>query len=141
MLTYTWWKKLQQSANSEAASPVNLLNLMPEDARRELAAFVAEIGEKPFRVAQITRHLWESPVADFSEITVLPAALRESLATRFRMPRLELAMRQKSLDGTEKFLFQLEDGEFIETVSIPEGSRLTLCISSQAGCALRCAAA
>src|SRR5207237_7744045 len=99
----------------------------------------AEIGEKPFRLAQITRHLWESPVADFPEITVLPAALRESLATRFRMPRLELAMRQKSLDGTEKFLFQLDDGEFIETVAIPEGARLTLCISSQAGCALQCA--
>jgi 23S rRNA (adenine2503-C2)-methyltransferase len=48
-------------------------------------------------------------------------------------------MRQASSDGTEKFLFRLDDGEFIETVAIPEGSRLTLCISSQAGCALQCA--
>jgi 23S rRNA (adenine2503-C2)-methyltransferase len=54
------------------------------------------------------------------------------------MPRLTLAARQRSSDGTQKFLFRLPDGEAIETVAIPEGSRVTLCISSQAGCALRC---
>jgi 23S rRNA (adenine2503-C2)-methyltransferase len=122
-----------------AAMQMNLLNLTPDDAAAALGEFVAASGEKPFRVSQIVRHLWESPVRDFSEITALPAAFRESLAERFSIPRLELAMRQKSSDGTEKFLFRLHDGEFIETVAIPEGSRLTLCISSQAGCALQCA--
>lgn len=139
MLTYTWWKKLQRSANPEAVTPTNLLNIAPDEAVRALSAFVDRVAEKPFRVSQIVPHLWQSPVRDFSEITVLPAALREALAERFAIPRLELSMRQKSSDGTEKFLFRLHDGEFIETVAIPEGSRLTLCISSQAGCALRCA--
>src|SRR5690242_19569236 len=72
-------------------------------------------------------------------VTDLPLAFRGLLAEHFTMPRLALATRQTSTDGTEKFLFRLQDGEFIETVSIPEGSRVTLCISSQAGCALQCA--
>ena len=72
-------------------------------------------------------------------MTDLPTAFRSLLDEHFTVPRLSLAMRQTSTDGTEKFLFRLDDGEFIETVSIPEGSRLTLCISSQAGCALQCA--
>ena len=55
------------------------------------------------------------------------------------MPRLEVASRERSADGTEKFLFRLHDGQHIETVAIPEGDRLTFCLSSQAGCALRCA--
>ncbi len=71
-------------------------------------------------------------------MTELPGALREQLSAHFLLPRLELATRQQSADGTEKFLFRLPDGEAIETVAIPEGSRLTLCVSSQAGCALRC---
>src|SRR5438270_9374414 len=72
-------------------------------------------------------------------MTDVPVAFRNLLDEHFSIPRLTLAMRQTSQDGTEKFLFRLEDGEFIETVAIPEGSRLTLCISSQAGCALQCA--
>lgn len=138
-LAYTWWKKLQQSAITEPSATTNLLNLTPERAEEALRAFVNETGEKSFRVGQIARHLWQSPVAAFSAISTIPLALRESLAARFSMPRLELALRQKSVDGTEKFLFRLGDGEFIETVAIPEGSRMTLCISSQAGCALQCA--
>src|SRR5689334_24203509 len=72
-------------------------------------------------------------------MTELPKALRDSLADAFLLPRLEIAARQKSKDGTEKFLFRLSDGEAIESVAIPEGDRVTLCISSQAGCALQCA--
>lgn len=68
----------------------------------------------------------------------LPKSFRELLAAKFEIPRLALAARQLSTDGTEKFLFRLFDGEHIETVAIPEGSRLTLCISSQGGCALQC---
>ena len=72
-------------------------------------------------------------------MTELPKAFRAALAEEFAIPRLEIASRQKSTDGTEKFLFRLHDGQHIETVAIPEGDRLTFCISSQAGCALRCA--
>jgi 23S rRNA (adenine2503-C2)-methyltransferase len=72
-------------------------------------------------------------------MTALPKRLREQLAERFEIPRLTVAARQSSRDGTEKFLFRLHDDEAIETVAIPEGKRMTLCISSQAGCALQCA--
>ena len=117
----------------------NLLNMVPSDAEEVLRVFAVEHGEKQFRGTQVARHLWQSPVESFAAMTDLPVAFRALLDEHFSMPRLALAMRQTSSDGTEKFLFRLEDGEFIETVAIPEGSRLTLCISSQAGCALQCA--
>lgn len=123
----------------DTPAKTNLLNLTPDRAEEALRAFMNERGEQPFRVSQIVRHLWQAPLADFSQMTTLPAGLREGLAEKFSMPRLELSLRQKSADGTEKFLFHLADGEFIETVAIPERGRMTLCISSQAGCALRCA--
>jgi 23S rRNA (adenine2503-C2)-methyltransferase len=69
----------------------------------------------------------------------LPATLRQEMDRHFTIPRLELVARQRSNDGTQKFLFRLHDGQTIETVAIPEKHRTTLCISSQAGCALRCA--
>jgi 23S rRNA (adenine2503-C2)-methyltransferase len=78
-------------------------------------------------------------VERFADITELPKVLREALATSFRLPGLALETRQLSTDGTEKFLFRLDDGQLIETVAIPDEGRLTLCISSQAGCALQCA--
>ena len=117
----------------------NLLNMVPSAAEELLRTFAIEHGEKPFRGAQVVRHLWQNPAESFTAMTDLPVAFRNLLAEHFTIPRLSLAMRQTSIDGTEKFLFRLDDGEFIETVSIPEGSRLTLCISSQAGCALQCA--
>jgi 23S rRNA (adenine2503-C2)-methyltransferase len=117
----------------------NLLNLTPDQAEARLAAFMAELGAPNYRARQIARRLWTVPAASFEAMTELPAALRGALAERFELPRLELAYRQQSSDGTQKFLFRLRDGEAIETVAIPEGNRVTLCISSQAGCALRCA--
>ena len=118
---------------------VNLLDFTPAEAEARLVEFLARIGEPPYRARQIVRHLWVVPVADFEAMTDLPRRLRELLAEQFEMPRLAVAARQKSTDGTEKFLFRLRDNEAIETVAIPEGNRLTLCISSQAGCALQCA--
>src|SRR5215210_2516650 len=117
----------------------NLLNMLPSDAEQLLRDFAVQHGEKPFRGSQVLRHLWQSPAESFASMSDLPVAFRNLLDEHFTLPRLSLAMRQTSTDGTEKFLFRLDDGEFIETVSIPEGSRLTLCISSQAGCALQCA--
>ena len=117
----------------------NLLNMLPSDAEQLLRDFAVQHGEKPFRGSQVLRHLWQNPAESFATMTDLPIGFRNLLEQHFAIPRLELAMRQTSADGTEKFLFRLDDGEFIETVSIPEGSRLTLCISSQAGCALQCA--
>ncbi len=113
--------------------------MTPDAAQAALAAFLERAGEPKYRAAQIARRLWTNPAASFGDMTELPKALRESLAEAFDLPRLEVAARQKSVDGTEKFLFRLHDGEAIESVAIPEGDRTTLCISSQAGCALQCA--
>jgi 23S rRNA (adenine2503-C2)-methyltransferase len=117
---------------------INLLNLIPRDANAILRAFAVEHGERPFRATQITQHLWAAPKPDFQDMRELPATFRSVLEESFSIPRLAVAARQLSTDGTEKFLFRLADGDHIETVAIPEGSRLTLCISSQAGCALQC---
>jgi 23S rRNA (adenine2503-C2)-methyltransferase len=117
----------------------NLLNMLPSAAEELLRSFASAHGEKPFRGSQVVRHLWQNPAESFAVMTDLPVAFRNLLDEHFTIPRLGLAMRQTSSDGTEKFLFRLDDGEFIETVAIPEGSRMTLCISSQAGCALQCA--
>ncbi len=121
------------------APPENLLNLTPAEAAARLRSFFVEHGEPAYRVKQVTRRLWANPAADFAAMTELPKALRELLAQHFTMPRLKELVRQRSADGTEKFLFSLSDGQAIETVAIPEGDRMTLCISSQAGCALQCA--
>ena len=117
----------------------NLLNLTPSDAEARLEAAMTELAQPSYRVGQVVRRLWANPAPSFEAMTELPAALRSALDERFTLPRLELAARQESSDGTQKFLFRLHDGEAIETVSIPDGGRVTLCISSQAGCALRCA--
>ena len=113
--------------------------MLPSEAERTVTEFAVAHGERPFRGPQVLRHLWQNPAPGFSDMTDLPVGFRALLAENFELPRLQLAMRQASTDGTEKFLFRLHDGEFIETVAIPEGGRLTLCISSQAGCALQCA--
>ncbi len=116
----------------------NLLDILQAEAELVLREFAARHGEHAYRADQVVRHLWTAPRESFEAITQLPKAFRTLLEERFEIPRLGLAARQLSTDGTEKFLFRLSDGEHIETVAIPEGSRLTLCISSQAGCALQC---
>jgi 23S rRNA (adenine2503-C2)-methyltransferase len=117
----------------------NLLNLTPEAAQERLQAFAIEHGEPGYRAAQVARHLWQMPLPSFTDMSSVPKRFRLLLADHFDLPRLELIAHQISEDGTQKFLFRLHDGEFIETVAIPEDNRMTLCISSQAGCALRCA--
>jgi 23S rRNA (adenine2503-C2)-methyltransferase len=130
---------MTSSARPPATPKTNLLDLTPAQARDALERFFAANGEPSYRAAQVVRRLWQNPVATFDEMTELPKALRQTLAEVFELPRLTLAARQKSTDGTEKFLFRLADGEAIETVAIPEGDRMTICVSSQAGCALQCA--
>jgi len=117
----------------------NLLNLDPAAAADVLRDFAVARGEPAYRGAQVARRLWHAPAASFEHMTELPKAFRTALDETFSMPRLAIASRQKSADGTEKFLFRMHDGQHIETVAIPDGDRLTFCVSSQAGCALRCA--
>jgi 23S rRNA (adenine2503-C2)-methyltransferase len=89
-------------------------------------------------VDQAVRRLWVAPVASWSSATELPRDLRSSLDQTFPLARLTAEVVEQSSDGTRKFLWRLRDTEAIESVLIPSGSRRTLCISSQAGCALRC---
>ena len=126
-------------AGTAEPAKVNPLNLAPVEAERVLTDFALAEGEPAYRGAQVARRLWKNPAPSFAAMTELPAAFRERLAERFELPRLRLLSRQRSIDGTQKFLFGLPDGQGIETVAIPETGRLTLCISSQAGCALQCA--
>ena len=118
---------------------VNLLDLTVSEAEEVLRRFCTERGLPDYRARQVVRRLWHNPAPDFEAMTELPKALRAQLAETFVLPRLSIAARQRSSDGTEKFLFMLRDGQAIESVAIPENDRLTLCISSQAGCALQCA--
>jgi len=117
---------------------VNLLDMVPAEAERALREFAARNDLPRYRVDQVLPRLWSSPVETFEAISQIPKLTREQLDNVFEMPRLAVSARQLSTDGTEKFLFRLSDGEHIETVAIPEDNRLTLCISSQAGCALQC---
>src|SRR5438128_1501998 len=117
---------------------VDLLSLVPDAARTALAQWLAERGEPAYRARQVLPRLWERPVGSWDEATELPAALRRALTETLPLRRLALSARQVSQDGTEKYLWDLGDGEAVESVLIPEGKRRTLCISSQVGCALGC---
>jgi 23S rRNA (adenine2503-C2)-methyltransferase len=114
------------------------LNLTPDQARLALTTWLAERGEPAYRAKQILPRLWRRPVGSWDEATELPAGLRRDLRAAFPLRRLKLAARQVSKDATEKYLWDLGDGEAVESVLIPEGKRRTLCISSQVGCALGC---
>jgi len=116
----------------------DLLSLTPDAARAALEQWLEERGEPAYRLRQVVPRLWQRPVPGWADATDLPAPLRAALAEAFPLRRLPLQTQQVSKDGTEKFLWSLEDGEAIESVLIPEGKRRTLCISSQAGCALGC---
>ncbi|HEV8581677.1 MAG TPA: 23S rRNA (adenine(2503)-C(2))-methyltransferase RlmN [Thermoanaerobaculia bacterium] len=122
------------AAEPRAAGRIDVLGL----SREHLAAALAPVVDRPFRAGQIYRAIYERAARDFSEMTDLPKELRERLAERFRVGLPEIASRHLSADGTCKYLFRLADGATIEAVDIPDRGRRTLCISSQAGCALAC---
>jgi 23S rRNA (adenine2503-C2)-methyltransferase len=124
------------SQRAEAAS--SILDLTPAGARARLVAWTTAAGLPAYRAEQLFRRLWIAPIASWADATELPRALRERLDAELPLLRLEPVTIQESQDGTVKFLWRLHDGEMIESVLIPSGSRRTLCISSQAGCALGC---
>ncbi|HEV8454200.1 MAG TPA: 23S rRNA (adenine(2503)-C(2))-methyltransferase RlmN [Gemmatimonadales bacterium] len=115
-----------------------LLDQIPSAARDTLQRWVAARGHPAYRAGQILRRLWQAPLESWSGASDLPLALRAELEAAFPLPRLTADTIQQSTDGTRKYLWQLEDNEAIESVLIPSGNRRTLCISSQAGCALGC---
>ncbi|MGH7543269.1 MAG: 23S rRNA (adenine(2503)-C(2))-methyltransferase RlmN, partial [Gemmatimonadota bacterium] len=115
-----------------------LLDGRVHDVRARIAGWLASAGERGYRTQQIVHAVYAHRVASWAEITTLPAALREGLDRAFRFPSLTLDEERTSSDGTVKVLWRLLDGEAVESVLIPTRSRDTLCLSSQAGCALAC---
>ncbi|WP_291009127.1 23S rRNA (adenine(2503)-C(2))-methyltransferase RlmN [Hydrogenophaga sp.] len=103
-----------------------------------LAAFCEQLGEKRFRAVQLFRWVHQRGARDFSAMTDLARSLREKLPAHAHITGLPVLSRQDSADGTIKWLFDVGDGNAVETVFIPEDDRGTLCISSQAGCAVGC---
>ena len=104
-----------------------------------LAKLVADRGEPAFRARQLYGWLYERRVRDLSAMSDLPQALRASLAADYELRWPEVQERALSFDGTLKYLFRLDDGATVEAVYIPEDDRRTICISTQAGCPLKCA--
>ena len=107
-------------------------------SKQELESFIKESGLPAFRTKQLLHWIYEKHARSISDISELSKDLREKLAEKAYISNLELLDKRISGDGTEKFLFGLEDGESIESVLISDEDRLTLCISSQVGCAMGC---
>ncbi len=107
-------------------------------SREELAQWLEEHGIRPFRAKQIFKWIYIRQANSFKEMTDVGREMQSLLINNFNIPRLDLETKEKSTDGTEKFLFQLSDGNHIESVLIPVKDHFTLCISSQVGCAQNC---
>ncbi|HON06164.1 MAG TPA: 23S rRNA (adenine(2503)-C(2))-methyltransferase RlmN [bacterium] len=105
----------------------------------ELKALVVSSGEPEFRATQIFKWLYEKGIEDFSRMSDIPEELRNLLVSDYSAGLPEAVEILKSKDGTRKFLFKLNDENFIESVLIPEKERNTVCISTQVGCKFRCA--
>lgn len=105
---------------------------------KELAEELKDLGEPSYRAGQVFDWLYKRGVASFEAFTNLPKSLRLRLEERFSLESLELAERLVSADKTEKFLFRVADGNFVETVLIPTDKRTTLCLSTQVGCKFGC---
>jgi 23S rRNA (adenine2503-C2)-methyltransferase len=116
----------------------DLAGLLPEDAQAVLQEHFARRGQAKYRAGQVLKWMYERLAGEFDEMTDLPAAERAALKESFDLTSPAVAKLSRSVDGTAKHLWRLKDGELIESVLIPTPSRLTLCISSQAGCAMAC---
>lgn len=104
----------------------------------ELVQWCGNLGEKPFRAKQLAKWIHQAGVADFSAMTDLAKSFRENLSGRACIKTPAIISDHLSKDGTRKWLFDVGNGDAVETVFIPEERRGTLCISSQAGCAVNC---
>ncbi len=116
-----------------------VVNLLGKSAE-ELRAFLQELGEPAYRGAQIYHALYAERRFDFASMTNLPAALRERLAREAAIALPRIVRRHRSTDGTVRYVLALGEGKAanIETVFMPEENRQTICLSTQAGCAVDC---
>jgi 23S rRNA (adenine2503-C2)-methyltransferase len=109
-----------------------------EQEREALESALAELGYPRFHAGQIFRWIYRRGVTNAEDMTDLPRELRAALAARFQLTTPTLVQRERSIDGTEKFVLRLADGRTIESVFIPDTPAMTFCISTQVGCAMAC---
>jgi len=118
-------------------TPTTLTNLL-DFGPAQLVAYCDALGEKPFRAKQLQRWIHQFGASQFDQMTDLAKSLREKLATRAVVLSPAVISDHTSTDGTRKWLLDVGQGNAVETVFIPEENRGTLCISTQAGCAVNC---
>jgi 23S rRNA (adenine2503-C2)-methyltransferase len=116
----------------------DLIGLPPDQARHALHAHFRQRGVAPYRVGQTLARIFDTIALSVDHITELPIPERNALSVAFQFTAPDLARTQVAADRTAKHLWRLHDGELVESVLIPGRDRLTLCISSQAGCAMAC---
>ena len=109
-----------------------------EMSHKELQELLAEMGEPTFRCKQIESWVWEKGVTNFDDMTNLPKTLRAKLAEALTLGGVRQLARQESVDGSRKYLVAYEDGVAVECVGMPTKNRLTVCVSTQAGCGMGC---
>jgi 23S rRNA (adenine2503-C2)-methyltransferase len=112
-----------------------LIGMLPDD----MEAFVQSLGERPFRARQLTAWIYKKGVTDIGQMTDLSGPFRLTLSDNAAITLPSVKKVTTAADGTVKFLLGLSDGAAVESVIIPDEERTTLCVSSQAGCALGCA--
>lgn len=104
----------------------------------ELQAVVGSLGMQKYAAKQIAEWIYQKQVTDIDEMSNISKANREMLASSYIIGRQKAVETMRSSDGTVKYLFPTADGQFVETVYIPDGERATLCVSSQVGCKMGC---
>lgn len=119
---------------NDSSAKIDLRNL----SLQELKQFITSFGKERYRTTQILRWLYREGVHSIDEMTNLSKKFRQELKEISTLSSLHPVHVEEARDGTKKFLFQLSDGNYIESVLIPDKSRLTLCLSTQVGCALGC---
>lgn len=118
----------------ETKARTDIRTLSPD----ELGMILRDLKQPAFRTKQIVEWVFDKNVSSFDEMTNIPKALREQLAEQFSFNAPEEIVRQVSSDGARKYLLRFSDGVSVETVAMPSRSKLAVCISTQAGCAMGC---
>lgn len=131
------------SASSSPQSPsrderLELMGIPSGEWRTTIGPLLEELGQPAYRGKSLSSWVFQRHAEDFSEMSDLPRSLREVLAGRTILHPLALREAKTSEDGTRKFLWELERGPVLESVFIPDGKRRTFCISTQAGCPVKC---
>ena len=122
LITVRMWNRLTKK--------VNMLKL----SAKELAGYMASIGEPAYRAKQVLEWIYQKGATSFAEMTNLPQALRDKFEETAKIGFLDEISQQVSADGTEKYLFGLSDGQTVETVILPYEIGYSACISTQVGC-------